>query len=179
MTPRRENAAHDPRGPALFAVPVQGRESDERYTPRWVFDGMGLTFDLDPASPVDGGDFVPARQKFTRSDDGLAHDWHGLVWLNPPFSESSAWATRFREHGNGVFLGPIANGKWWLDLVEVADVLWLCRDFAFVHPGHAGKRSSMPLAMVAMGEQGAAGLTRLALSGVHRGLLVSPVGAVA
>jgi hypothetical protein len=157
----------------LFTVPVQGRESDERYTPRWIFDGMGLTFDLDPASPVEGGDCVPARVKYTREDDGLARDWFGMVWLNPPFSHSTAWATRFREHGNGVFLGPIANGKWWLDLVEVAGRLWLCRDFAFTHPEHAGKRSSMPLAMVAMGDEAVAGLDRLALSGVHRGLLVS------
>jgi len=40
----------------LFSVPVQGTDSDERYTPRWVFDGLGLMFDLDPASPLEGGD---------------------------------------------------------------------------------------------------------------------------
>lgn len=39
----------------LFPAPVQGRETDERYTPAWVFEGLGLTFDLDPASPVGGG----------------------------------------------------------------------------------------------------------------------------
>lgn len=50
----------------LFPAVVQGHDSDERYTPRWVFDGLGLTFDLDPASPVEGGDCVPARRKLTR-----------------------------------------------------------------------------------------------------------------
>lgn len=119
-------------GEPLFSVPVQGRESDERYTPRWVFDG--LVFDTDPASPVEGGDCVPARTKYTRDDDGLTKPWHGLVWLNPPFSNSAAWADRFREHGNGVFLGPIANGRWWQDLADAADLLWLCADFAFTHP---------------------------------------------
>lgn len=159
----------------LFSVPVQGRESDERYTPPWVFDGLALTFDLDPASPVGGGDCVPARRKLTRKDDGLAQDWHGLVWLNPPFSEATPWADKFRRHGNGVFLGPIANARWWVDLAREAHALWLCRDLAFIHPEHAGRRSSMPLAFVAMGLRAAAHLEMLACSGRHEGVLVQPV----
>lgn len=161
----------------LFAVPVQGTDTDERYTPRWVFDGLGLAFDTDPASPVGGGDVVPARIKFTRLEDGLAQPWTGLVWLNPPFSAATPWADRFREHRNGVFLGPIANARWWTDLAGAADRLWLCRDFAFTHPEHAGRRSSMPLAFVAMGAEAVAGLDRLAASGRHPGVLVSRVTA--
>jgi len=160
----------------LFAVPVQGSDTDERFTPSWVFDGLGLTFDLDPASPVDGGDVVPASTKLTRVEDGLAHEWHGLVWLNPPFSAAHPWSDRFREHGNGVFLGPIANARWWVDLARAADRLWLCRDFAFTHPEHGGRRSSMPLAFAAMGSEATAGLDRLATSGRHDGVLVSHNG---
>ena len=159
---------------ALFSVPVQGRETDERYTPQWVFDGLGLTFDLDPASPVGGGDFVPALRKLTRQDDGLSRTWRGLVWLNPPFSNATPWADKFREHEDGVFLGPIANARWWIDLVRDADLVWLCRDFAFVHPEHAGRRSSMPLCFVAYGEEGVQGLDNLATSGRHDGVLVEP-----
>ena len=159
---------------ALFSVPVQGRETDERYTPAWVFEGMGLTFDTDPASPVGGGDCVPARIKLTREDDGLARPWVGLVWLNPPFSAATPWADRFREHGRGVFLGPIANARWWTDLARSADLLWLCRDFAFVHPEHAGRRSSMPLAFVAYRQQAAHAVESLARSGRHDGVLVTP-----
>lgn len=155
----------------LFRSPVQGTATDERFTPQWVFDGLGLTFDLDPASPVEGGDCVPARRKLTRLDDGLACDWSGLVWLNPPFSEATPWATKFVSHGCGVFLGPIANARWWVELAGAADLLWLCRDFAFTHPTHAGRRSSMPLAFVALGDEGAAALARLATSGVHPGVL--------
>ena len=162
----------------LFATPVQGTATDERFTPQWVFDRLGLTFDLDPASPVEGGDAVPARRKLTRLDDGLAHEWAGLVWLNPPFSAATPWAVRFMEHGNGVFLGPIANSRWWTDLANVADRLWLCRDFAFTHPTHSGKRSSMPLAFVAMGPAAVGGLTRLATSGVHDGVLAQRIAEV-
>lgn len=146
----------------LFPTPTQGRDSDERYTPRWVFDGLGLVFGTDPASPMGGGCCVPAEVKYTRQDDGLAQPWWGLVWLNPPFSEATPWADRFREHGDGVFLGPIANARWWIDLVKSADLLWLCRDFAFTHPTHAGRRSSMPLAFVAYGDVSAAAVRRLA-----------------
>jgi hypothetical protein len=113
--------------PQLIPTAVQQRDSDERYTPRWVFTGLDLIFDLDPAAPVEGGDCVPALHRFTREDDGLAQEWFGLVWLNPPFSESTRWADRFRQHGNGVFLGPVANGRWWADLVKAADVVWHCR----------------------------------------------------
>lgn len=157
----------------LFTVPVQGTDSDERFTPRWIFDGLGLEFDLDPASPIEGGDCVPARHKLTRLEVGLGQPWEGRVWLNLPFSESTAWAARFRDHGHGVFLGPVANGKWWVDLGRHADLVWHCRDFAFTHPTHAGKRSSMPLCMMAMGRDCAAALERLATSGRHDGLLLA------
>jgi hypothetical protein len=159
----------------LFATSVQSRDSDERYTPAWVFKHMGLTFDLDPCSPVGGGDFVPTRERFTAKDDGLAHDWHGLVWVNPPFSNASAFGDRFITHGDGVFLGPIANARWAYDMVAAADLVWLCRDFPFTHPTHAGKRSNMPLMFCAMGGRGEYGLRRLATSGVHRGCLMRRV----
>lgn len=161
---------------SLFAGHApQGQDSDERYTPRWVFDGLGLHFDLDPASPGDGmGDCVPASMKVTKAINGLSIDWFGLVWLNPPFSDATAWADKFREHGDGVFLGPIANARWTLELMSAADIVWLCRDFAFTHPTHAGRRSSMPLFMCAMGEEGARGLRRLATTTSHQGVLFKP-----
>lgn len=162
----------------MSAVPLfaghapQSRESDERYTPRWIFDGMGLEFDMDPASPgANAGDCVPATRKIAKAENGLALEWHGMVWLNPPFSASTAWADRFKEHGNGVFLGPVANSRWAIQLMNAADLVWLCSDFAFTHPTHAGKRSSMPLFMAAMGIDAVRGLRRLATTTNHRGVL--------
>jgi hypothetical protein len=156
----------------LFSTPVQGVDSDERYTPQWVFDGLGMTFDVDPCSPVDGGDCVPAINKYTLHDDGLSQEWNGTAWVNPPFSNATAWADRFRKHANGVFLGPVANSRWAVDLERAADLLWLCRDFAFTHPTHAGRRSSMPLMFVAMGVTAVSALQRLATKSGHQGALL-------
>lgn len=159
----------------LFRAPVQPTESDERYTPAWVFEHLAITFDTDPCSPIDGGDFVPARIRYTAADDGLAHDWTGTVWVNPPFSASTQFADRFVAHGAGIFLGPVANARWTQDMLDAADLVWLCRDFAFVHPTHAGRRSSMPLMFCAIGDECTAALARLARSGVHRGALLRSV----
>jgi len=156
----------------LFPTAVPGVETDERWTPRWVFDALAETFDIDPASPVGGGDAVPAAVKLTRLEDGLSQRWDGFVWLNPPFSASTPWADRFRAHGHGVWLGPIANARWFVDLARAADRLYLCRDFPFDHPTHAGRRSSMPLAFVALGPRAVAAVDRLAASGRVAGALV-------
>jgi hypothetical protein len=162
--------------PMFTGHPPQSLDKDERYTPAWVFAGLDLMFDLDPASPGEGcGDCVPARRKLTRADDGLAHEWHGLVWLNPPFSDGTAWGRKFMAHGNGVFLGPVANSAWCIEMWKAADLTWFVRDFAFTHPTHAGKRSSMPLFFASIGATATWGLTRLATSQRHDGVLVRRV----
>jgi hypothetical protein len=157
----------------MFAVPVQGMDSDERYTPSWVFEHLGLTFDMDPCSPGEGhGDCVPARRKVTRHEDGLATPWVGMVWVNPPFSNATAFADKFVAHGDGVFLGPVANSRWAFNMLVSADLVWLCRDFAFTHPTHAGRRSSFSLMFCSIGDEATSGLRRLAASGVHAGTLM-------
>lgn len=64
--------------------------SDEYYTPAWIFEELGLTFDLDVASPPHKTN-VPAKNRYTKDDDALSQPWDGMVWMNPPFSRASAF----------------------------------------------------------------------------------------
>lgn len=62
-------------------------DSPEWYTPSAivakVIEALGA-IDLDPCSN-EGTPNVPAWRYFTEADDGLAHEWHGRVYMNPPY----------------------------------------------------------------------------------------------
>ena len=98
----------------LFNSSQTDISSDDHYTPKWVFDTLGLTFEIDVASPPEGIPWIPARRRFTMADDGLAQPWNGLVWMNPPYSNATPWVNRFIEHGNGIALLPICK-SWWIE----------------------------------------------------------------
>jgi ParB family chromosome partitioning protein len=71
---------------------------DEWYSPaehvemaRRVMGGI----DLDPASCELAQQTVKATRYLTATDDGLAHEWHGRIWINPPYSRGLI--TRFAD----------------------------------------------------------------------------------
>lgn len=116
---------------ALFSLPSDAIAitSDDCYTPRWVFDAMGLEFDLDVAAPPSGPRHVPAAAYYSAAQDGLAQPWHGLVWCNPPYSRFRPWAEKWAEHDRGVLMGMTsarsmgrAIGLWGADAVAFIDV---------------------------------------------------------
>lgn len=62
------------------------------YTPKWIFDELCIEFDLDPAAPIGGVPWIPARHHYSLQDDGLKQPWSGAVWLNPPYGKhTSDW----------------------------------------------------------------------------------------
>jgi phage N-6-adenine-methyltransferase len=95
------------------------------YTPPHIFDALGLVFDLDSCSAGAGVDYVPAASRFTMSDDGLAQTWYGTVWCNPPYgSQTGAWLSRMKQHGNGIALVFARTGtRWWHDVAPSADLI--------------------------------------------------------
>ena len=72
-------------------------------TPPELLQALG-PFDMDPCS----SQYQPwrtAATQFTIEDDGLARDWVGRVWCNPPYGpHAEKFLRRMAEHGNGVAL---------------------------------------------------------------------------
>ncbi|MCJ8335624.1 MAG: phage N-6-adenine-methyltransferase [Epibacterium sp.] len=102
-------------------------ESDEWYTPAYIFEALGVQFELDVACPPEGPRHVPATRWFTKEHDGLSEDWDGLAWMNPPFGHQSTkrqWLRKFFEHGNGIALLPDrTSAPWWQEFAPLADAI--------------------------------------------------------
>ena len=96
--------------------------TDDYYTPAWIFEALNLKFDIDVASPVGGIHYIPAQRYFTIYDNGLAQDWAGQkVWMNPPYSKPQPWIDKWLENGNGIALLPLVKSKWLNQIWNEAD----------------------------------------------------------
>jgi hypothetical protein len=100
----------------LLRVEGWQQTTDDYYTPPWVFERLGLEFDIDVAAPPGGVPWIPAKKYFTQADDGLAQEWEGLAWCNPPYSNGEPWVRRMVAHNRGVLLMPLGNTNWVDDL---------------------------------------------------------------
>lgn len=76
-------------------------QSDEHYTPKSLFHTLGVTFDLDVASPHTQPNSGASKWFCKCCADGLKSDWFGNVWMNPPYSSPTEWVDRFIAHGGG------------------------------------------------------------------------------
>ena len=105
-------------------------ESKEWYTPKYIFDALGLTFDLDPCSPgANIVPWIPARQHLTIADNGRNAPWRGSVWMNPPYgSDTPKWMEHLAAHGNGIALVfSRTDVKWFHSYVPKADAICFIR----------------------------------------------------
>ena len=68
----------------------QNSGENEWYTPEIYItaarETLG-TIDLDPASSLEANEIVRAKAFYTSKDDGLTKQWHGNVWMNPPYAK--------------------------------------------------------------------------------------------
>lgn len=89
-------------------MPSLGNEAtvsgtDVWLTPPALLKSLG-EFDLDPCAPLNRP-WDTAKHHYTIEDDGLAQEWFGRVWCNPPYGPGMApFLRRVVEHGNAVVL---------------------------------------------------------------------------
>lgn len=70
-------------------------------TPHHVHEALG-EFDLDPCAAPN---WPTAKRHIILPEDGLAADWEGRVWLNPPYgNEAWKWLDKLAAHGHGTAL---------------------------------------------------------------------------
>jgi len=154
-------------------------KSDDWYTPAWIFSGLGCRFDLDVAAPNDGPRHVPCSRWL--SSDGLAADWSGFVWMNPPFGPRNGikpWLDKFFRHGNGIALMPDRTSAPWFQEAawKASAILFVSPKVKFERPdGTVGKSPGSGTALMSAGMRARSVLFRAA----ELGLVVVPnVGAL-
>ena len=115
MSEKKANFTHD----------NKNNKSVDWYTPAWVFNSLGTTFDLDPCSPKGGLPWLPAKRHLSLEDDGLAQPWEGKVWLNPPYGKfTEAWLAKMHQHRNGIALVfARTDNAWFHKYVTQADAI--------------------------------------------------------
>jgi phage N-6-adenine-methyltransferase len=106
--------------------------NNEWYTPaeyieaaREVLGGI----DLDPASSDIANQTVQATHYFTAEVDGLAHEWSGRVWMNPPYSSDliGQFISKLIQHYDEgkieaaiVLVNNATETKWFQELAQNA-----------------------------------------------------------
>lgn len=139
----------------LFETPQETRTSDDYWTPKFIFDAIGLTFDLDVACPPEGPAHTPCHAYYTQADNGLTSPWHGTVWMNPPFSSTTAWVTKWLDHGNGIALVPFSKSRWFERLWNEADAMLLPP----IHMKFVQGSIFMPVVLASIGNTATTALT--------------------
>ena len=147
-------------------------QSDEWYTPEWIFEALDVHFDLDPCNAMMNN---PASRWCYKSltKSGLEHAWSGIVWLNPPFgarNEIRGWLSKMYSHGSGIAIVPNRTGAdWWQDSAQEADALLFVRGkIRFLRPdGSEGSSPGYGNVMMAFGRKMAGALRSSAIRGVR------------
>lgn len=115
-------------------------ETPEHYTPDHIIEAVVECLgeiDLDPCA--DAGHRVPAKLHYEKRDNGLAHDWHGRVYMNPPYGrEIDMWVRKLtyqHEKGNvteAIALLPARVDTQWWQLIRDYPVCFVTGRLTFI-----------------------------------------------
>lgn len=153
--------------------------SDSWLTPPEIITALG-PFDLDPCAAPEPRPWPTAARHIGRPDDGLAAEWTGRVWLNPPYNRHvGTWLQRLADHGHGTALVfARTETTWFVETVwrHATAIRFIHGRLHFHRPNgtRAAANSGAPSALVAYGSHDADRLRRATIPGTYVHLL--PVG---
>lgn len=154
----------DERNGAIMAAYETAGETDDWYTPRYIFEALGEKFDMDVAAPVEGPRHLDV--KHWHSENSLDKMWVGFIWMNPPFGHQSTrrlWLRKFFDHGSGIALVPDrTSAPWFQEFAPRSDaILWVSPKIKFERPdGSLGQSPGTGTALLAAGSRAALALKR-------------------
>ena len=134
-------------------------KTDHWHTPKYIFDALGCTFDLDVAGPI-GGSHVPCKEVLCSSSLEVRWPPQSYVWMNPPFGGRNGlvpWLDKFFAHGNGIALVPDrTSAPWWQSAARRSDaILFVAGKIKFERPdGSVGKHPGNGTTLLAVGTRG-------------------------
>lgn len=111
--------------------------TDDWATPQAVFDEWNAryNFDLDVCATVEN---TKCERFFTTTEDGLAQEWQGTCWMNPPYGRvigawvRKAYETSRRGHTVVCLLPARTDTAWWHDYAIKGVVTFLRGRLKFV-----------------------------------------------
>jgi phage N-6-adenine-methyltransferase len=111
-------------------IPARARSpaSDAWGTPQWFFDERNAEFGPFTLDVCALPENAKCADYFTPADDGLKQPWHGVCWMNPPYTrgEVPKWLAKATQEvkTRGVTVVALIPArpctKWWRDYVEPA-----------------------------------------------------------
>jgi len=148
-------------------------QSDDWFTPKYIFDALDCRFDLDVACPENRAFISVPAERFI-SKDSLNLTWTGFVWMNPPFGGRngiSPWLNKIYDHGNGIALTPDrTSAPWWQNAAKNSNGAFFIKGkVKFVRPdGSRGDSPSSGTTLFAFGELAVSALTRAEINGLGK-----------
>ena len=143
---------------------------DTWLTPPHVLLPLGA-FDLDPCAAPSPRPWSTAKRHIELPEDGLAEQWRGRVWCNPPYGDqTAAWMQRMAQHGHGIALifARTETDYWhrWIWPFASA-ILFLAGRLNFYLPDgtRAKGNAGGPSALIAYGRDDAEILVRSGITG--------------
>jgi|SRR5215831_2010472 len=114
---------------ALASTAHLSSDTDEWATPQDLFDDLDAEFgfELDVCASDENAKCV---RRFTAADDGLAQEWTGTCWMNPPYSEVDAWVEKaYRSAQAGATVVCLVPSRtdvgWTWDWARLGEVRFL------------------------------------------------------